>query len=140
MSKQGEWWSKGVKFECTGSGKCCVSREEYGYVYLTLKDRQRLASYFKSPTRKFTREYCTSEDGLFYLKDFTRSCRFLQGTRCGVYEARPAQCRTWPFWPENMKAKNWTKEVASFCPGVGKGKLYGADEIRELLKLDPLNE
>jgi Fe-S-cluster containining protein len=140
MKSKGNWWSTGVQFECTGSGKCCVSRDEYGYVYLTLKDRQRMAAYLKIPTRKFTRTYCTSEGGWFYLKDYTRACRFLEGKRCGVYEARPAQCRTWPFWPENMTPKKWTKEVQSFCPGVGKGKLYSAEEIKALLKQDPLND
>ena len=28
------------------------------------------------------------------------------------------QCRTWPFWPENMSSKAWTS-IAAFCPGVG---------------------
>ena len=24
---------------------------------------------------------------------------------CSIYRARPAQCRTWPFWPENLLSK-----------------------------------
>lgn len=28
-----------------------------------------------------------------------------------------------------MNAKAWTEEVASFCPGVGKGKLWTEAEI-----------
>jgi len=53
------------------------------------------------------------------------TCRFLDPVtkkRCLVYEARPAQCRTWPFWPENMNARAWDREVVAFCPGVGKGR------------------
>ncbi len=50
------------------------------------------------------------------------------------YEARPKQCRTWPFWPEMMDAKTWSKEITSFCPGVGKGKLVSGAEIEKSLR------
>ena len=43
------------------------------------------------------------------------------------------QCRTWPFWPDMMSAKAWSKEVLGFCPGVGKGRLYTEREIESLL-------
>lgn len=106
-----------------------------------------MAEALRIPTREFTRRYCASEDGWFYIKPASadakkpaqdHACRFLDGKRCSVYEGRPAQCRTWPFWPENMRAKAWDSEVIQFCPGVGKGRLYGAEEIRGLLAEDPL--
>lgn len=140
MTENKVWWSDGVRFECQGSGKCCVSRGEYGYVYLTLLDRKRLASFLNIPTRDFTRKYCHQHEGWFYLKDQGEQCRFLKNRRCTIYEARPTQCRTWPFWPENMKAKAWKIEVENYCPGVGKGKLFSANEIRKLLKVDAANE
>lgn len=132
------FWADGIRFSCQGTGKCCTSRGEYGYIYLTLKDRRRFAAHLKITTREFTRRYCDKTDGWFHLKHPERNCTFLDGKRCTVYEGRPAQCRTWPFWPENMSPRAWQKEVVSFCPGIGKGKLYSADEIRELLKQDPL--
>lgn len=62
-------------------------------------------------------------------------CIFLEGgNRCGTYEARPEQCRTWPFWPENMKAKTWRREIETYCPGVGKGRLHTREEIETILK------
>ena len=133
------WWKKGVQFECQGSGRCCVSRGEYGYVYLTLKDRRKLAGLFKLSTKEFTRQYCDKDSsGIWKISDFTSSCRFLKDKRCQVYEARPTQCRTWPFWPENMNAKTWNREITTFCPGVGKGRLYTKDEIQALLAKDPV--
>ena len=38
--------------------------------------------------------------------------------QCSVYEARPVQCRTWPFWPENLESPEaW--DLASFeCEGM----------------------
>jgi Fe-S-cluster containining protein len=86
-------------------------------------------------TSSFTRKYCDKEDGEFYLKLPKQDCLFLVGKRCSVYQARPTQCRTWPFWPENMKPSVWRAEVAPFCAGVGKGRLYSAQEIAGLLAL-----
>jgi len=123
----------GIRFECQGSGKCCMSRGEYGYVYLTLEDRRRMAAHLGLSTAAFTRQYCANTGGHFHLKHPERDCRFLKQKRCTVYEARPTQCRTWPFWPENMSAKVWNEEIAAFCPGVGKGKLYTPDELQAIL-------
>ena len=33
-----------------------------------------------------------------------------------------------------MNKTVWEREVASYCPGVGKGRLYTADEIEQILK------
>jgi len=137
-----KWWEEGVRFECQGSGQCCLSRGEYGFVYLTLKDRQRLAKHFKIPTRRFTEQYCTKHNGYFCLREESKrsNCMFLLNNKCSVYRARPVQCRTWPFWPEVMGAKAWAKEVAAFCPGVGKGKIIPANEIRKQLEIQKKSE
>lgn len=130
------WWEDGVRFECQGSGQCCVSRGEYGYVFLTLEDRQRLAKQLRIPTAEFTRKYCQNLKGAFHLieEPDRPECMFLKGNRCSVYSARPSQCRTWPFWPDVLSVKAWKKEVASYCPGVGKGPLIPADVIRKNMR------
>lgn len=100
-----------------------------------------MASSLNIPTTQFTKDYCTKEGGIYHLKDGTDGeCLFLDGKKCGVYSARPTQCRTWPFWPEVMDAKVWNEEVASFCPGVGKGKLWSKKEISETLALQEESE
>jgi uncharacterized protein len=136
-----KWYSEGVRFECQGSGNCCKSRGEYGFVYLTFKDRQRFAKFFKIPTRAFTNKYCGKTKGYFHLKlTYDKqgreepNCLFLVDNKCSVYQGRPMQCRTWPFWPEVMNPKVWKEEVIQFCPGIGKGKLYKEKEIEALLK------
>ena len=126
------WWQEGVRFACQGSGKCCVSRGAYGFVYLTLGDRRRLAAHLGMPTWQFTRQHCAKTDGLFHLKETGPECRFLRENRCSVYEGRPTQCRTWPFWPENMPARAWTA-IAAFCPGVGQGPTVRSGKIGALL-------
>lgn len=127
------WWHQGLRFACQGSGKCCVSYGSHHYVYVTLEDRRRLAATLNMPTRQFTRKYCAKTDGLFHLVMGEDPCVFLDGRRCSVYEGRPTQCRTWPFWPENMRAAKWSR-VAAFCPGVGRGEVVPAETIREILE------
>lgn len=134
------FWKTGIRFECQETGRCCTSRGEYGYIYLTLDDRRRLAAHLGMATAHFTRRYCTTTDGHVHLKNPDRDCGFLDGKRCTVYEGRPAQCRTWPFWPENMNARVWRDEIVTFCPGIGKGPLVDAKTIARLLDADPLRE
>lgn len=131
-----EFYQKGLQFECQGSGRCCTSRGEYGFVFLTLSDRRRMAQHLGISTRKFTARYCQNTQGYFHLKEERGrpDCLFLQNNKCSVYLARPTQCRTWPFWPEVMSAKAWNREVASFCPGVGKGKIHNPEEIKKTLR------
>jgi Fe-S-cluster containining protein len=124
----------GIRFQCQGSGRCCTSRGKYGYVYFTLEDRRRIAAHLGLATSAFTRRYCETTDGHVHLKHPERDCCFLEDKACSVYEARPTQCRTWPFWPENMKPRVWSDEIASFCPGVGKGRKYSRTEILEILE------
>ena len=49
--------------------------------------------------------------------------------KCQVYEARPRQCRTWPFWDSNLKSPEAWEKTCEVCPGSGRGKLYSLEEI-----------
>ena len=130
-----------IKFECQGSGNCCVSRGSYGFVYLTNKDVLRFSKYFKISTNKFIKKYCSKSDNYYHLKEEKNNCDciFLKKNKCSVYQSRPEQCRTWPFWSENMTMKTWNKEVLNFCPGIGKGKLFNKDKITKLINIDKEN-
>lgn len=133
MQTTNDFIKNGIKFECQGSGKCCTSHGEYGFVFLTLEDRQRMAKHLRLSTQKFTKTYCEKTSGYFHLReDMTNpDCLFLVKKRCSVYVARPTQCRTWPFWPEVLNAKTWSTDVANFCPGVGKGKTHSTATIEK---------
>lgn len=128
------FWYRGVRFGCQGSGKCCTNHGEHAYVFVTLGDRRRLAAHFRMRTSSFTRRYCRRLGAEFCFIDQREHCRFLDGRRCSVYEARPTQCRTWPFWPENMTRRVWDRDVASFCPGVGRGPVHSRAEIERALE------
>ena len=50
MTARKKFYHQGLRFECRGDGKCCLSRGKYGYVYLSFNDRRRLAAHFKMTT------------------------------------------------------------------------------------------
>jgi Fe-S-cluster containining protein len=52
---------------------------------------------------------------------------------CTVYRARPAQCRTFPFWPVVLGSPEAWEIAATGCPGMNTGKLYSRSEIEERL-------
>ena len=56
---------------------------------------------------------------------------------CRVYQARPAQCRTWPFWQRNLVSRDaWQRAAADTpCHGMGSGNIFPADALVERLAL-----
>jgi hypothetical protein len=92
-----------------------------------------LAKHLGLSLRAFTSSYCKKTEGHYHLKDIAHDCRFLKDKRCTVYEARPTQCRTWPFWPSLMNRLSWEHDVMATCPGAGKGRRYSAQEIHDII-------
>ncbi len=132
----------GIQFECQGSGKCCVSHGEYGSVYLTEEDIKRFTKTLGLKKKDILAQYTREKEGFTLLLDNPKSkaCIFLKDRRCSVYESRPSQCRTWPFWPSVMKPRAWKKSVTEFCPGIGKGRHYTAEEILTIANQDGQSE
>ena len=94
---------------------------------------------------EFRRRYARQIDGRWTLEENCNErgeydCVFLittpEGKRtCSSYSTRPLQCRTWPFWPENVRSKRNWRQVARTCPGVkdglsGEGQLHSVEQIR----------
>ena len=135
-------FKKGINFQCQGSSNCCVSRGNYGYVYLSKKDLTNLAKYLNLTTNLFEKKYCEFSDGYLHLREFNiyGNCQFLTNKKCSIYAARPIQCRTWPFWEENMNAKKWEGELLDFCPGIGKGRKISASIIQKKINREMKND
>lgn len=128
------WWAEGLPFSCTRCGKCCHARGGYQYVYLNERETRRLAGHLGLERRTFLARYTRlDEDGYRVLRFRAGRCVFLDGRLCRVHDARPEQCRTWPFWSENLvDPETWRREVIEFCPGSRRGPIHTAAEIREL--------
>jgi Fe-S-cluster containining protein len=127
------WYSDGIRFSCTGSGKCCTVHGDYAYVFMTRAEERRIAESLGLTLRRFRRRHTYRPLGQERSLRFPEGrCTFLVDNQCSIYETRPRQCRTWPFWEENLDADVWNKDVAAFCPGVGRGRLYTAAEIESV--------
>ncbi|KAK9825453.1 hypothetical protein WJX81_002266 [Elliptochloris bilobata] len=46
------------------------------------------------------------------------ACVFLDGSLCSVYTARPAQCRMYPSWPEQMRSPHDWEAEGMRCEGI----------------------
>jgi hypothetical protein len=49
-----------------------------------------------------------------------------------VYEDRPGQCRTWPFWKSNLTSRRAWERAKGVCPGMDKGRVYSVQQVRVL--------
>jgi Fe-S-cluster containining protein len=58
------------------------------------------------------------------------------GVGCSVYEDRPRQCRTYPFWRVNLHSRESWEAEAAHCPGIGDGVVWGDDRLLPLLADD----
>lgn len=132
------WYAGGVRFNCRPDcGKCCTRHGDYDYVYLDRADVKRLAAHFEMTVGAFRAAWTKKDDGHTVLRMDGPACPFLEGTRCSVYGARPSQCGTFPFWPENLATSAVWDELREFCPGVGEGELIPLHVIREQLRSRP---
>ena len=134
---------KNIRFKCQGSGNCCVSRGSFGFVYLSNKDLKKLSNYFNMNENNFKKKYCSITNGFLHLKELKKNkgnCLFLLNNKCTVYKSRPTQCRTWPFWNENMNAKTWNNIISKNCPGISKGPIIETKKIIKILEKDKKND
>jgi Fe-S-cluster containining protein len=128
----------GLRFSCTLCGNCCSGPE--GYVLVTDAEIAALARRVGLTPEAFTAQYThmTSEGRSLKEKrsDGGLDCVFLDRQKmpgkavCGVYEDRPAQCRTWPFWPSVLKSRRTWEQAKRVCPGMDQGKKYDLVQIR----------
>lgn len=130
------WWDGGLPFACTQCGKCCHARGGYDKVYLQARESRRLARHLGLGLRDFHARFTVRDaDGYRSLRFTGGHCVFLDGTVCYVHEAKPVQCRTWPFWPELLRSRaTYAREVQSFCPGSRTGAFVPASAIRRQLR------
>ena len=135
---QREWYADGLQFECTMCGRCCTGPP--GYVTFTDDEAAAMAAALGLTTVDFLAKYTTIELEQRSLAevetDHGYDCVFLDRTTipgkavCGIYEARPLQCRTFPWWPDNLRSERQWERLGRECEGVGRGNFVPIGEIR----------
>ncbi len=125
--------ANGLRFECTKCGNCCTRP---GPVYFPEPELARTAGFLGLTPAEFRRRYRVRDrDGVPTVDPGSEApCPFHDSGRgCTVYEARPTQCRTWPFWPETVHRRRSWERAARDCEGIEQGPLHGVAEIEQAL-------
>ncbi len=112
------WYKEGLKFSCTQCGKCCTGSP--GVVWINDAEITAMADFLQISIQEFLKRYTHKVDGRLSLREDPHNydCVFLKGKTCQLYGARPRQCRTFPWWPENLKSKESWQETAERCEGI----------------------
>ena len=136
------WYREGLRFECTRCGNCCGGAP--GNVYVSEAEIDALAQRLGLDRAAFARRYTRPvrrPDGhhVSLVEQPNHDCIFYRsGQGCSVYEDRPRQCRTWPFWRANLYSPEAWAEESADCPGMDQGPLVAAERIAALAADDGL--
>jgi Fe-S-cluster containining protein len=107
-------------------------------VFLSDDDLTLLIKTLKLPRHEVESLYCTwipsgTVDCLSLKEKPNFDCIFWDDG-CSIYESRPLQCRTFPFWDSILADADAWERSAKDCPGMGQGSLYAFDEIKRLVE------
>ena len=100
--------------------RCC--RGPKGVIWLTQQRAEDIARSLNMTFERFSSRYLRRIDGKISLKEvyvapLEYACIALdqQTNQCTIYEHRPEQCRSFPFWVENQNAP---EVPARYCAGI----------------------
>jgi Fe-S-cluster containining protein len=100
---------------------------------------ERLAEFRGESTQEFAKRHVRRVGDRYSLIEKPGGdCIFWDAKAgCTVYTARPIQCRTWPFWPENIATPGDWDRVERVCPGAGHGQWFSVEEIEAAARRTP---
>ena len=136
MSNEKPWYHGGLRFRCSQCGDCCTGAP--GFVWVNKYEIATLARRLDMDEEEFERRYVKKVGIRKSLEEFANGdCVFFDSEtrKCTVYEDRPRQCRTWPFWDSNLRSPATWQETCEVCPGSGQGKLYQLEAIEKQRKV-----
>jgi hypothetical protein len=126
------WYRDGLAFACTRCGKCCTGAP--GYVWVNADEIAAIAKHRNETLEQFSGKFVRRVGDRYSLVERPGGdCIFWSSeSGCTVYPARPAQCQTWPFWPENIADEASWDRVCVTCPGSSAegARVFSLEEIR----------
>jgi Fe-S-cluster containining protein len=100
-------------------GKCCTG--ESGYIYVTKNEIEKISELLNLSVNDFGVKYLFKKGYKYSIKEVqiedSYECVFYdrESNGCKIYEARPSQCITFPFWDY---FKTHIDELKEECPGI----------------------
>jgi Fe-S-cluster containining protein len=128
------FYADGLRFSCKRCSSCC--RYDQGFVFLSQKDVNKLSSALKMDANGIIKAYCRwvtdrNGDKALSLKEKSNNDCILWDCGCTVYQARPLQCVTFPFWDSITASEQCWEIAANSCPGMNSGELHTRAEIEK---------
>lgn len=118
------------RFECTRCQQCCARP---GQVEFSAPEAFLAASFLQVPLAELTEAYMQPEGDRWVIRvEKDAPCPFLTSEGCEIHPVKPSQCRTYPFWPEILEEPGAWEAEAEYCPGIGLGPVYDADDAEEI--------
>ncbi len=103
----------------TCQGRCCTG--ESGYIYVTKNEIFAIAEVLAMDVNEFALKYLFKKGYKYSIKENkindSYECVFYdrKTNGCKIYNARPNQCKTFPFWDYY---KTRVDELKLECPGI----------------------
>jgi Fe-S-cluster containining protein len=134
------WYKDGLRFQCTECGKCCTGSP--GFVWVSEDEMAAMAAFLNISLELFKRKYVRRRGNHYALVEKKKQngdydCIFLKDKKCQVYQTRPTQCRTYPWWRENLATEQSWKDAAMECEGINdQAPLLPYSQIVELVRVN----
>lgn len=127
------WYKEGLYFKCQKCSGCCTGFS--GYVWIDDKEIENISKFLKISIQLFLNNYTRQIFHRISLKELlpTYDCIFLKDKKCTIYEVRPKQCISYPFWEENLKSLSSWQALKKTCPGIDKEEFYSLEDIQKRL-------
>ena len=100
-------------------GRCCTG--DSGYIYVSKAEVIKIAELLNMDVKEFVQKYLFKKMYKYSIKEKQNGdsyeCIFYDATKngCTIYEARPLQCKTFPFWDYYKKRVD---DLKLECPGI----------------------
>lgn len=136
LAQRSYFFDNGLRFACQRCGGCCTGAP--GVVRVSPTEALAIARYLNiSPSPLDQPCLLPWQDGWRLEEQTDGRCVFFDAG-CRIYPVRPAQCRWFPFWLQNLRSEaNWGR-IARQCPGIGKGPLFSKDQILAFVQKSPV--
>ena len=126
------FFDDGLYFECKRCGSCCTGSP--GIIRVDRNEIEEIARFLCIPVHEFKQEYTYSYGQGLSIREHSDGRCYFFNEKCIVYEVRPIQCRTFPFWFKFLRNEASWKKISKECPGIGQGKNYLKEEILEIVQ------
>ena len=125
------FFDAGLRFSCRRCGGCCVG--ETGTIYVSRPELEAIAAFVHLAVDDFADQYLYPFKDSYSIKEDDRGRCLFFDDGCSIYNIRPLQCRTYPFWFSNLRSVRLWRRVERQCPGIGRGRLYAKAEILDMI-------